>query len=43
MANDLNGEKNTGNFHAKELPKSNQKKFRLEKILKRKGDKLYNK
>ena len=39
--NDLNGEKVIGTFHEKELQKTNQKKFRIEKVLKRKGDKLY--
>ena len=39
--NDLNGEKITGSFYKKELQKSNQKEFRIEKMLKRKGDKLY--
>ena len=39
---DLNGEKVIGTFYEKELQKSNQKEFRLEKILKRKGDKLLN-
>ena len=43
MVNDLNGEKIIGNFHAKELQKSNQKEFRREKILTRKGNKLYSK
>ena len=38
---DLNGEKVIGTFHEKELQKTNQKEFRIEKILKRKGDKLY--
>ena len=28
-------------FMKKELQKTNQKEFRIEKILKRKGDKLY--
>ena len=28
-------------FYEKELEKTNQKEFRIEKILKRKGDKLY--
>ena len=31
----------TGSFYEKELPKANKKKFRIEKVLKRKGDKLY--
>ena len=38
---DLNGEKISGSFYEKELQKTNQKEFRIEKILKRKGDKLY--
>ena len=38
---DLNGEEITGSFFEKELQKTNQKEFRIEKILKRKGDKLY--
>ena len=39
--NDLNGENITGTFYEKELQKTNQKEFRTEKVLKRKGDKLY--
>ena len=39
--NDLNGEKITGTFYEKELQKTNQKEFRIEKTLKRKGDKFY--
>ena len=38
---DLNGEEITGSFYEKELQKINQKKFRIEKVLKIKGDKLY--
>ena len=38
---DLNGEEITGSFYEKELRKTNQKEFRIEKILKRKGGKLY--
>ena len=41
VINDLNGEEITGSFYEKELQKTNQKEFRIEKILKRKGDKLY--
>ena len=41
MINDLNGEEITGSFYEKELQKTNKKEFRIEKILKRKGDKLY--
>ena len=36
--NDLNGEEITGNFYEKELQKTSQKEFRIEKVLKRKGD-----
>ena len=39
--NDLNGEEIIGTFSEKELQKTNQKKFRIEKVLKKKGDKLY--
>ena len=39
--NDLNGEEILGSFYEKELQKTNQKEFRIEKILKRKGYKLY--
>ena len=38
---DLNGEEMTGSFYEKELQKTSQKEFRIEKALKRKGDKLY--
>ena len=38
---DLNGAEVTGSFHQKELQNTSQKEFRIEKILKRKGDKLY--
>ena len=38
---DLNGEGITGGFYEKELQETNQKEFRIEKVLKRKGDKLY--
>ena len=41
VINDLNGEKIVGIFYEKELQKINQKEFRIEKVLKRKGDKLY--
>ena len=39
--NDLNREKVIGTFYEKELQKTNQKEFRIEKVLKRKGEKLY--
>ena len=41
MISDLNGEKILGSFYEKELQKTNQEKARKEKVLKRKGDKLY--
>ena len=37
---DLNGEGITGTFYEKELQKTNQKEFRIEKITKGEGDKL---
>ena len=37
----MSGEEITGCFYEKELQKNNQEKFRIEKVLKRKGDKLY--
>ena len=41
VINDLNGEEITGSFYEKELQKTSQEKFRIEKVLKRKDDKLY--
>ena len=41
VINDLNGEGIIGTFYEKELQKTNQKEFRIEKVIKRKGDKLY--
>ena len=41
VVSDLNGEEITGSFYEKELQKANQKEFRIEKVLKRKSDKLY--
>ena len=38
---DLNGEEVVGTFYEKELQKANQKEFRLEKVIKRKRNKLY--
>ena len=37
----MNGEEVTGSFYEKKLQKTSQEKFRIEKVLKRKGDKLY--
>ena len=36
-----NGEEITGSFYEKELQKTNQTEFRIVKIRKKKGDKLY--
>ena len=41
VINDLNGEEIIGTFYEKELQKTNQKEFRIEKVLKKKGDELY--
>ena len=41
VINDLNGEKVTGTFYEKELQKSSEKEFRIEKVIKKKGDKLF--
>ena len=43
IINDLNGEEIVGTFYEKELKKKKQikKEFRTEKVIKRKGDKLY--
>ena len=37
----MNGEEIAGSFYKTELQKTSQEKFRIEKVLKRKGDKLY--
>ena len=41
VLNDLNGEEIIGTFYENELQKTNQKEFRIEKVFKKKGDKLY--
>ena len=41
VINDLNGEEIIGTFYEKELQKTNQKELRIEKVIKRKRDKLY--
>ena len=38
---DLNNEEIVGSFYEKELQKTNQKEFRIEKVIRKKGDKLY--
>ena len=41
VINDVNGEEIMGIFYEKELQKTNQEEFRIEKVIRRKGDKLY--
>ena len=38
---DLKGEEIVGTFYKKELQKTNQKEFRVEKVIQRKGNKLF--
>ena len=41
VINDLNGDEIIGTFYEKELQKTNQQEFRIEKVIERKGKKLY--
>ena len=41
VINDLNDQQIIGTFYEKELRKTNQEEFRIEKVFKKKGDKLY--
>ena len=41
VISDLNGEDIVGTFCEKELQKANEKEFRVENVIKRKGNKLY--
>ena len=41
VINDLNSEEIIGTFYEKELQKTSQEEFRIEKVIKRKGDILY--
>ena len=41
VINDLNGEEIIETFYEKELQKTNLQKLRIEKVIKRKGEKLY--
>ena len=43
IINDLNGEEITGTFYEKELQKTSQEELRIEKVIKRKGNKMYAK
>ena len=39
--NDFNGKEIIGIFYEKELQKINEQEFSIEKVIKKKGDKLY--
>ena len=41
VISDLNGKEIVGTFYEKELQETNQEEFRIEKVIKRKGSKLY--
>ena len=41
VINDLNGEEIIGTFYEKESQKTNQEEFIIEKVIKRKGNKIY--
>ena len=41
VIDDLNGEEITGTFYEKEFQKIDQQEFRIEKVIKKKGNKLY--
>ena len=41
VINNLNDEQITGTFYEKELQKIDQQEFRIEKVIKKKGGKLY--
>ena len=41
MTNNLNGDEIIETYYEKELQKNNQRKFRIEKVIKKNGHKLY--
>ena len=41
VINNLNKEQILGTFYENELQRTNQEEFRIEKVIKKKGDKLY--
>ena len=41
VINNLNGEEIIGTFYEKQLQKTNQQEFWIEKVIKKKGDTLY--
>ena len=41
VIHDLNGEEITGTFYEKELQKTNQKVYRIKKVIRKKGNKVF--
>ena len=41
VINDLNGEEIVGTFYEQELQSTNPQEIRIERVIKKKGDKLY--
>ena len=41
VINDLKGEEIIGTFYEEEIQKTNQERFRMEKVIQKKGNKLY--
>ena len=41
VINNLNGEEIIGTFYEKELQRTNQEEYRIENVIKKKGNKLY--
>ena len=41
VINDINGEEIIVTFYEKELQKTNEQEFRIKKVIKKKGDRLY--
>ena len=41
VIDDITGEETVWTFYENKLQKTNEKEFRVEKVIKRKGDKLY--
>ena len=41
VINDLNSEEIIGTFYEKQLQKTNQEELRIEKVIKKKGNKIY--
>ena len=43
VIDDLNGEEIIGTFYENELQRTNQEEFKIEKVIRKKGDKLHAK